>query len=47
MTITEQRQKRFSSPAYMEIKQYVLYRAGTKKPKSPEELIDSKICYGS
>ena len=44
LTITEERQKRLNfSPAYMEIKQYVLYRAGTKRPKSPEQLIGSKI----
>ena len=44
LTITEERQQRFNfSPAYMQIKQYVLYRAGTKRPKSPEELIASKI----
>ncbi len=44
LTITEEREKRLNfSPAYMEIKQYVLYRAGTKRPKSPEDLIESKI----
>ncbi|MCP3908624.1 MAG: membrane-bound lytic murein transglycosylase MltF [Oceanicoccus sp.] len=44
LTITEERQKQLNfSPAYMEIKQYVLYRAGTKRPRSPEHLVGSKI----
>ncbi len=44
LTITEEREKRLNfSPTYMEIKQYVLYRAGTKRPKSPEDLAGKKI----
>ncbi|ARN75385.1 membrane-bound lytic murein transglycosylase MltF [Oceanicoccus sagamiensis] len=44
LTITEERQKRLNfSPSYMEIKQYVLYRSGTNRPRSPEDLSNRKI----
>jgi membrane-bound lytic murein transglycosylase F len=44
LTITEQRQKRlnFSSP-YMDVSQYVLYRTDNLRPKSPSDLINSRI----
>ncbi len=44
LTITPERQKRFNfSPAYSEVRQYVLYRADRSKPKSIEDIINSRI----
>ncbi len=44
LSITEERLKRLNfSPPYMEIKQYVLYRADRVRPKSPEDIVDSRI----
>jgi membrane-bound lytic murein transglycosylase F len=44
LTITEDRKTRFAfSPPYLQIKQYVLYRAGKRKPRSIEDITDSRI----
>jgi membrane-bound lytic murein transglycosylase F len=44
LTITEQRQKRLNfAPSYLEIKQYVLYRTDRLRPKSPADLLDSRV----
>lgn len=44
LTITEQRQKRLNfSPDYMDVKQYVLYRTDRLRPKSPADILNSKI----
>ena len=44
LTITADREKRLNfSPPYLEIKQYVLYRADRRRPKSPQDIIDRKI----
>ena len=44
LTLTQERQKRLNfSPPYLSIKQYLLYRAGSKKPKSVEDITNSRI----
>lgn len=44
LTITEARLKRMNfSPAYMEIKQYVLYDVDNKRPKSVDDISNSRI----
>lgn len=44
LTMTEERQKRLNfSPPYLEIKQYVLYRTDRKRPRSPEDITNSRI----
>lgn len=44
LTITEERQKRFNfSPGYLDIKQFVVYRTDSIRPKSLADLTDSKI----
>ncbi|MEE8057390.1 MAG: membrane-bound lytic murein transglycosylase MltF [Pseudomonadales bacterium] len=44
LTITKERQKRLNfSPPYLEIKQYLLYRADRVRPKSPEDILGSRI----
>ena len=44
LTITEERLKRLNfSPAYLDIQQYVLYRADHIRPRSAEDLIGKKI----
>ena len=44
LSITPERGKRFDfSPSYLEIKQYVLYKANNKKPKSLADLQNSNI----
>lgn len=44
LTVTAERQKRlnFSTP-YLDIKQHVLYRTDRIRPKSPTDIVDSKI----
>jgi membrane-bound lytic murein transglycosylase F len=44
LTITEQRQKRLNfAPPYMDVKQYVVFRTDRLRPKSPADLINSKV----
>lgn len=44
LTVTEKRQKRLNfSPGYLDIKQFVVYRTDSIRPKSISDLVDSKI----
>ncbi len=44
LTITPEREQRFDfSPAYMEVKQYLLYHAAKDRPKTPEDILNSRI----
>lgn len=44
LTVTPEREQRFDfGPPYMEVKQYLLYHSGKKKPRSVEAIIDSRI----
>lgn len=44
LTITEQRKKRLNfAPPYQQVKQYLLYQSGQKKPKTIADIVDSRI----